>query len=151
MNFFGNEYNANENSLEIKSFEDINESEMAKNIGIVLEYIDNLSHNNSYLEEYEIQPPNKKCIDNAKRLIISLISEIYSNGLRWIDPYVSSEEEDHILIEWYTDERQLHLEINDNDVEYIAFPTGKADSEMRDGKFNYKNCISHWKWLINEK
>jgi hypothetical protein len=140
-----------DNPFEIRSFDNTYQSDMSKNIGIVLECIDNLSEINPDLDEYSSLPPNNDCIKNAKGIAIDLITEIYSNNLRWIDPYISSDEENCILIEWYNDDRQLHIEINNVDAEYITFFRTDTYSEMHDGNFNPKNYMLHWKWLVNEQ
>ena len=140
-----------DNPFEIGSFDNTYQSDMSKNIGIVLECIDNLSEIDADLDEYNSLPPDNECITNAKGIVIDLITEIYSNNLSWIDPYISCDEEGCILIEWYNDDRQLHIEINDVDAEYITFFRTDTYSEMHDGNFNNKNYMLHWKWLINEQ
>lgn len=131
-----------------------NESEMSKNVEECLACIDDLSINRLDLDGNEMDLPTQECIYNAKRLITDLISKIYSNKLEWIAPYISREDEDNILIEWYTAYYQLHLEINDSGVEYTAFTIGrpgKSNSEIREGRFKNENYISEWKLLINGK
>jgi hypothetical protein len=140
-----------DNPFEVRPFDNTYQSDMSKNIGIVLECIDNLSEINPDLDEYSSLPPDNECITNAKGIAIDLITEIYSNNLRWIDPYISSDEEGCILIELYDDDRQLHIEINDADAEYITFFRTDTYSEMHDGNFNPKNYMLHWKWLVNEQ
>ena len=151
MRFFGKNKTLQKLFFKGESFEYRDKLNEAENIGRVLECIDRLSPEDRNLDQDEAVYPSKECIDNAKRFIFNFASEIYSKNLKWIEPYVSNEDGDSILIEWYAVNRQLYLEITDSDIEFTAFPTGKAKSEMREGKINDKNRILEWKWLIDEE
>ena len=137
--------------FEIHPSNTIYQSDMPEQIGKVLECIDNLCQQDPDLDDYGTLPPDDECVLNAKHLIIGLITKIYSNELRWIEPYISSDEVGRIILEWYNkNNRQLHVIIDSEDAEYITFCKINNHPEMRDGNFNINNYILHWEWLVNE-
>ena len=136
---------------EIHPSDKLYQSDMPKEIGKILECIDNISQLEPDLDDYGTLPPNDECLLNAKHIVTNLITEIYLSGLKWIEPYISSDEIGRIILEWYNNNnRQLHVIIDSDDAEYITFCKINNHPEMRDGNFNINNYILHWKWLVNE-
>ena len=95
--------------------------------------------------------PNKISLDRAEHIMMKLLDSIISDEDEWIEPYICSDENGYITIEWYGNERELHLRIEEREVEYIEIES--IDTEMRAhvDTISGDDCSVLWKWLINEQ
>ena len=53
----------------------------------------------------------------------------------WLSPFISSDEYGYITVEWYKDERELHLIVKQDKTEYLQVWGIDIDEEMEDGIF----------------
>ena len=94
--------------------------------------------------------PNEISLDRAGHIMVKLFDSIISDEDEWIEPYICSDENGYITVEWYGNERELHLRIEEREVEYIEI---EIDTEMRAhvDTISGDDCFALWKWLINEQ
>ena len=114
----------------------------------IVKRIDAISERPENWDEFGAEAPNKIAVSNSKKIIKDWISKVIYSGYTWKIPYISSDEEGFITLEWYNDNRQLHIEIGDIDSEYIKFERTDTGSKITDGSLDTDIYISLWKWIF---
>ena len=102
----------------------------------IVKRIDAISERPENWDEFGAEAPNKIAVSNSKKIIKDWISKVIYSGYTWKIPYISSDEEGFITLEWYNDNRQLHIEIGDIDSEYIKFERTDTGSKITDGSLD---------------
>ena len=97
---------------------------------------------------YESKKPIELSLDRAKRLMEKLLDTVISGGHSWLAPFISSDEDGYITVEWYGEERQLHLRIEEDEVEYIKLQRTNTQREVHVEAIRSDDCFALWKWLI---
>ena len=96
--------------------------------------------------------PNEISLNRARYIMEKLLNSVFfeGKGELWVAPYICSDEDGYITVEWYGEERQLHLHIEEEEVEYITLE--KTDTKRKTGgdTLPSDDCFELWKWLINE-
>ena len=97
---------------------------------------------------HESKKPIELSLDRAKRLMEKLLDTVISGGHSWLAPFISSDEDGYITVEWYGKERQLHLRIEEDEVEYIKLQRTNTQREVHVEAIRSDDCFALWKWLI---
>lgn len=113
------------------------------------ERFDVLAKREDNWDGYDSKKPTKLTLVRAENLIGELFDSIISAGHPWITPFISSDEDGNVTVEWYEEERQLHLQIGEDEVEYIQVWGTNIDTEMHVDFFSRDNYLTLWKWLID--
>ena len=92
--------------------------------------------------------PIELSLDRAKRLMEKLLDTVISGGHSWLAPFISSDEDGYITVEWYGGERQLHLRIEEDEVEYIKLQRTNTQREVHVEAIRSDDWFALWKWLI---
>ena len=101
-------------------------------------------------DRYGSKKPTQLTLYHAKHLLVKdLFDSIISAGYSWLTPFISSDEDGNVTAEWYEDERQLHIQIGENKVEYIQVWGTNIDTEMHVDFLDRDNYQTLWKWLID--
>ena len=82
--------------------------------------------------------------------MVDLLDTIISTEYSWITPFISSDEDGYITAEWYEEERELHIQIRENEAEYLQVWGINIDLEMSEGFLSRDNYLTLWKWLLHE-
>jgi hypothetical protein len=99
---------------------------------------------------YESKKPNQTTLDHAKFLLIEeLLDTIISAGHPWLTPFISSDEDGYVTAEWYEEERELHIQIGENEAEYLQIWGTNIDTEMHEGFLSRDNYLTLWEWLLH--
>ena len=99
---------------------------------------------------YGSKKPTQLTLYHAKHFLVEdLFDSIISAGYSWLTPFISSDEDGNVTAEWYEDERQLHIQIGENKVEYIQVWGTNIDTEMHVDFLDRDNYQTLWKWLID--
>ena len=114
----------------------------------IVKRIDAISERPENWDEFGAEAPNKIAVSNSKKIIKDWISKVIYSGYTWKIPYISSDEEGFITLEWYNGDRQLHIEIGDIDSEYIKFERTDTGSKITDGVLDSDIFFSLWKWVF---
>jgi hypothetical protein len=93
--------------------------------------------------------PNSGSIYNATNILTDILNSVVENGNKWINPFISSDEDGDINIEWHFRKHQLHLEITEESTEYIKVWGENIEDEMWLGTFNKNDHLVLWYWLLN--
>jgi hypothetical protein len=118
----------------------------------ILERFDVIAQREDNWDGLESLKPNEISLDKAKHIMEKLLDTVISKEYSWGEsPYVCSDENGYITVEWYGNERELHLRIEEREVEYIEIES--IDTEMRAhvDTISGDDCFALWKWLINEQ
>ena len=97
----------------------------------------------------ESKKPTESAIDHAKHTMEELLYSIVWAGNVWLTPRISTDEDGNITAQWYKEERQLHIQIASNSVEYIQVWGPNIDTQMHVDFLNQDNYLTVWEWLIN--
>ena len=101
---------------------------------------------------YESKSPNKLSLNNARQFMNEFVDAIISEGDMPLTPsLISSDEDGHITVEWHGEGRQLHLQIEEDEIDYIQVWGPNIDTEMHVDTLHSKDYLTLWKWLIYGK
>ena len=114
----------------------------------MLERFDVISRREDNWDGYESRKPNKRSLDVSKQFMDEFLDVVVSEGHSWLAPLISSEEDGHITVEWYGEERQLHLQIEEDEVVYIQAWGPNIDTEMHVDTLYRKDYLALWTWLL---
>ena len=115
----------------------------------ILDRFDVLVQREDNWDGYESKKPNQLILDHAKFLVIDLLDTIISAQYSWITPFISSDEDGYITVEWYEEEQELHLLIGENEAEYLRVWGTNIDTDMDEGFLNRDNYLALWEWLFH--
>ena len=99
---------------------------------------------------YESKKPNQLTLDHAKFLMVDLLDTIISAGYSWLTPFISSDEDGNVTVEWSEEKRRLHIQIGEDEAEYIQVWGVNIDTEMHIGFLSRDNYLTLWEWLFDE-
>ena len=114
----------------------------------MLERFDVISRREDNWDGYESRKPNKRSLDVSKQFMDEFLDVVVSEGHSWLAPLISSDEDGHITVEWYGEERQLHLQIEEDEVVYIQAWGPNIDTEMHVDTLYRKDYLALWTWLL---
>lgn len=117
--------------------------------GKISERFEVLAQREDNWDGYESKKPTQLTLEHAKLLIEELLDSIISAGHLWLTPFISSDEDGNVTAEWYEAERQLHVQIGEDEAEYIQVWGTNIDTEMHVDFFSRNNYLTLWKWLID--
>ena len=101
---------------------------------------------------YDSKSPNESSLDNARQFMNEFVDAIFSGGDVPLTPLsISSDEDGHITVEWHGEDRQLHLQIEEKEVDYIQVWGPNIDTEMHVDTLHSKEYLTLWKWFIYGK
>lgn len=93
--------------------------------------------------------PNEISLGRAGLIMMKLLDSVISNEDEWIDPYICSDEDGYVTVEWTGGKRQLYLRIEEDEVEYITLERITTKRKMGGDTIRGDDCFEIWKWLIN--
>ncbi len=100
-------------------------------------------------DDYNSKKPSELILSHAQSFIKKLLDHIISAGYPWHFPFVSTDEDGYITVEWYEEERELHLLITENEVEYLQIWGTNIETEMREGILSSDYYLTLWEWLFH--
>ena len=100
--------------------------------------------------DFGLERPSDLVIFHSENVVSSLLDRIITAGYEWISPVISGDGDGNVSVIWYKQERELHLQIGENDVEYFKVWGINIDTEMEVDFLRNHHFLTLWKWLINE-
>ena len=100
-------------------------------------------------DEYGSKKPIEFALNRAKIVVKNFFDAVVNAEYTWFNPFISSDEYGYITVEWYRDERELHLLVKKDKTEYLQVWGIDIDAEMTDGIFSAENYLNLWKWLLD--
>ena len=118
----------------------------------ILQRLDDIAQREDNWDGYESKSPNKLSLNNARQFMNEFVDAIVSEGEAPLTPsLISSDEDGHITVEWRGEGRQLHLQIEEDEIDYIQVWGPNIDTEMHVDTLHSKDYLTLWKWLIYGK
>lgn len=115
----------------------------------ILDPFDILTQRENNWDGYESKKPPPFTLDRAKGVIEELLDSVISAGHSWLVPFISSDEDGNVTAEWYEEERELHIQIGENEAEYIQVWGTNIDTEMHVDFLSRDDYLTLWEWLID--
>lgn len=99
---------------------------------------------------YDSKKPTESILKRAKHLLEQMF-DIISSEHPWLTPFVSSDENGNVTIEWSREKRRLHIQIGENEIEYIQVWGINIDTEMYVDFLSRDDYLDLWEWLLDGK
>ena len=64
-------------------------------------------------------------------------------------PFISTDEDGYITIEWYKEKRELHLRIQENEIECTKVQQIYGQTEVHSDMVSSEDCFMLWTWLYD--
>ena len=93
--------------------------------------------------------PNRISLDRAKHIMMKLLDSVISNEGEWMAPFISSDEDGYVTVEWQGDGRRLRLLIEEEEIEYTKLWRINTKRKVRTYNMRGDDCFEIWEWLIN--
>lgn len=100
---------------------------------------------------YDSKKPTKRTLVRAENIIGELFNSIISAGHPWRTPFISSDEDGNVTLEWSGDGKRLHIQIGENETEYIQVWGINIDTEMHVDYLSSGDYLMLWEWLLDEQ
>ena len=118
--------------------------------GKISERFEVLAQREDNWDGYDSKKPTESTLAHAKLLIEELLDSIISAGHPWLTPFISSDENGNVTIEWSGEKRRLHIQIGENEAEYIQVWGINIDTEMHVDYLSCNDYLTLWEWLLDE-
>ena len=99
---------------------------------------------------YDSKKPTQSTLDHAMDIIEEFFDSITSEGYSWLRPFISSDEDGNVTVEWSEEKRRLHIQIGENEAEYIQVWGVNIDTEMHVDFLSRDDYLTLWEWLLDE-
>ena len=91
--------------------------------------------------------PSPRVLYQAHNSLEYFLYSIVNSGRLWNPPFVSSNEDGHITIQWNDEGHELHIEIGEEETQYIKVWGVNIEHEMHLGILKDKGFLNLWDWL----
>lgn len=95
------------------------------------------------------EKPNKLSLSHAEGIISDLLNSVIETGYLWLTPFISSDEDGNITIEWHKGQHELHIEVSEDEAEYIKVWGINIENEMHLDFLDKYNYLILWDWLLH--
>ena len=113
------------------------------------ERFDILAQREDNWDGYDSKKPTKKTLVRAENLIGEWYDSIISAGHPWHVPFISSDEDGNVTLEWSGEGKRLHIQIGENEAEYIQVWGINIDTEMHVDYLSGDDYLKLWEWLFD--
>lgn len=114
------------------------------------ERFDALAQREDNWDGYDSKKPTKLTLVRAENLIGELFDSIISAGHSLRTPFISSDEDGNVTVEWSGENRRLHIQIREDEAEYIQVWGTNIDTEMHVDFLSRADYLMLWEWLLDE-
>jgi hypothetical protein len=115
----------------------------------ILDRLDILAQREDNWDGYDSKKPTELTLVHAKHLIEEFLDSIVFEGYSWLTPFISSDEDGNVTIEWSEEKRRLHIQIGENEAEYIQVWGVNIDTEMHVDFLSRDDYLTLWEWLLD--
>ena len=116
----------------------------------ISEQFDILSQREDNWDGRASKKPTVLTLIHGKKVVDAMLDSVISSGYQCDTPSISSDGFGNITAVWYQNERQLHLQIGEQEAEYFKVWGTNIDTEMDVDYLKPENYLTLWKWLIDE-
>ncbi len=115
----------------------------------ISERFDVLTEREDNWDGYDSEKPTELTLNRARHLMEELFNCIISEGYPWLTPFISSDEDGNVTVEWSGEKRRLHIQIGEGEAEYIQVWGVNIDTEMHVGFLSRDDYLTLWEWLLD--
>lgn len=112
----------------------------------ISEQFDSLAKREDNWDGRGSQKPNVLTLIHGKKVIDAMLDSVISSGYECDTPSISSDGFGNVTAVWYKNERQLHLQIGEQEAEYFKVWGTNIDTEMDVDFLKPENYLTLWKW-----
>lgn len=94
--------------------------------------------------------PNRSALDRAYTVLDTFLSAVIDSGRIWRTPFISSDEDGYITVEWKSGKHELHLEFSQETEEYIKIWGTNIEHDMHLGILAPDGYVNLWDWLNDD-
>ena len=91
--------------------------------------------------------PSPLVLSQAHNTLEYFLYSVVNSGRLWKPPFVSSDEDRHITIQWNHGDHELHIEIGEEETEYTKVWGVNIEHEMHLSILKEKDFLNLWDWL----
>lgn len=91
--------------------------------------------------------PSPLVLSQAHIALEYFLYSVVCSGRPWNPPFVSSDEDGHITIQWNRGDHELHIEVGEEGTEYTKVWGANIEHEMHLGILKEKDFLKLWDWL----
>lgn len=96
------------------------------------------------------EKPNKLALNHAFVELQNFLDAVIENGQVWKTPFISSDEDGYITIEWICGRHELHLEVSEKGVEFVKVWGINIVNEMYQNYLKPSEYAELWDWLTDD-
>ena len=139
-----------ETGTTITDLSQLQKSQIKRQKREISEQFDILSQREDNWDGRASKKPTVLTLIHGKKIIDAMLNSVISSGYQCVIPSISSDGDGYVTAVWYKNERQLHLQIGEHEVEYFKVWGTNIDTEMDVDHLKPENYLTLWKWLIDE-
>ena len=119
--------------------------------GVLQERLSMLKGRQDNWDDEGSKAPTPSTVKNADYTISNLLYSVIDSNSSWLNPFISSDLDGEITAVWHSGERELHLQIGEEEkeVEYFKVWGINIDTQMEVGSLTNEGHVSIWQWLIS--
>ena len=91
--------------------------------------------------------PSPLVLSQAHNTLEYFLYSVVNSGRLWKPPFVCSDEDGHITIQWNYGDNELHIEIGEDETEYTKVWGVNIEHEMHLSILKEKDFLNLWDWL----
>ena len=115
----------------------------------IQQQLDSIRQRDEDWDGYGSKRPNTLSLAYAKHVLNELLISVITEYRRWIDPFITSDEDGHITAEWYNGEREIHIIIQEHKAVYIKVWGTNIENEMHADVLGTEGYLDVWDWLLD--
>ena len=138
-----------ESGTAITNFTRLRKRQIEKQKLEISERFDVLAQREDNWDGYDSKKPTQPTLDHAKYLMEEFFDTIIGMKHPWITPFISSNEDGYITVEWYEEERELHILIRENEAEYLQVWGINIYTEMHEDFLSRDDYPKLLEWLLH--
>lgn len=112
---------------------------------------DRLEELRSRQDNWDQQDSKKVRLESLNRAYAFLpyfLELILDDGYVWRRPFISSNEDGNVTVEWHKGKHELHIVISEKCEEYMQVWGVNIDNEMYSGVLAKEKYVELWDWLV---
>ena len=94
------------------------------------------------------EKPKSESIEHAKKWGAQICAWIINNDYEWRIPFISSDEQGDVVLEWWYQDRNLTLDISGNEVAFSEVRQADSSPHITNGMLKHSDIAPKLTWLI---
>ncbi|GJL62989.1 MAG: hypothetical protein NPIRA04_16430 [Nitrospirales bacterium] len=112
-----------------------------------LEKLRRISQRTDNWDDKGSRQPNPIALHKAHNILLNFFHSIIDSGRVWKTPFLSSDENGHITMQWNNDTHELHIDIAEDSEAYIKIWGTNIEHEMHLSILKPSDYVDLWDWL----